>query len=114
MIERNTSSGAIVFNDAVFHLLSIINIFMNIDPNLPFGGVGNSGYSAYHGITGFKNCSHAKSIFDKSTLNVYPFNVRYPPFTQSKISTLALLYYYFNIKLVLNFMNYLKELFKKV
>lgn len=54
--------------------------------------MGNSGYGAYHGVTGFKSCSHAKPVFDKSTLNIYPFNIRYPPYTASKLRTLALLY----------------------
>lgn len=73
-----------------FSIWQVKNIII-LDPNLPFGGVGNSGYGAYHGIHGFKNCSHAKPIFEKSTLNCYPFNVRYPPFTKSKINILKLL-----------------------
>lgn len=64
-LENETSSGALAKNDAVFHLLN---------PNFPFGGVGNSGYGAYHGVAGFRACSHAKSVFDKCTLNVFPFN----------------------------------------
>ncbi|CAD8195311.1 unnamed protein product [Paramecium pentaurelia] len=83
LLEQQTSSGAIVYNDSVFHLLN---------PNLPFGGVGNSGYGAYHGVTGFKGCSHAKPVFTKSTLNIYPFNIRYPPFTKHKLQTLSLFF----------------------
>ncbi|CAD8103165.1 unnamed protein product [Paramecium sonneborni] len=83
LLEQQTSSGAIVHNDSVFHLLN---------PNLPFGGVGNSGYGAYHGIAGFKGCSHAKPVFNKSTLNIYPFNIRYPPFTKHKLQTLSLFF----------------------
>ena len=30
---------------------------------LPFGGVGNSGMGAYHGIDGFRNFTHKKSIY---------------------------------------------------
>jgi coniferyl-aldehyde dehydrogenase len=30
---------------------------------LPFGGVGHSGFGAYHGIDGFRNFSHKKSVF---------------------------------------------------
>ncbi|CAD8095364.1 unnamed protein product [Paramecium primaurelia] len=83
LLEQQTSSGAIVHNDSLFHLLN---------PNLPFGGVGNSGYGAYHGITGFKSCCHAKPVFTKSTLNIYPFNIRYPPFTKHKLQTLSLFF----------------------
>jgi acyl-CoA reductase-like NAD-dependent aldehyde dehydrogenase len=83
LLEKTTSSGALVFNDATFQLLS---------PYLPFGGVGRSGYSAYHGVVGFRNCSHAKPILDKSTINFWPFNTRYPPFTSGKQRTLLFLY----------------------
>ena len=37
---------------------------------LPFGGVGPSGMGAYHGIQGFKNFSHAKSIYRQASMNV--------------------------------------------
>ncbi|HXM06766.1 MAG TPA: hypothetical protein VN936_04845, partial [Candidatus Acidoferrum sp.] len=33
--------------------------------SLPFGGVGSSGFGAYHGVDGFKTLSHAKGIFDQ-------------------------------------------------
>ena len=46
---------------------------------MPFGGVGNSGIGAYHGIEGFKTFTHSKSILKKSTLFDIP--LRYPPYT---------------------------------
>ncbi|MFM7859034.1 MAG: aldehyde dehydrogenase family protein [Flammeovirgaceae bacterium] len=39
-VKYNTSSGALVQNDAVVQLLNC---------HLPFGGVGQSGYGRYHG-----------------------------------------------------------------
>lgn len=43
-VEKETSSGAYVVNDVLVHLLN---------PDLPFGGVGMSGYGKYHGKAGF-------------------------------------------------------------
>lgn len=63
-VRRETSSGAFSFNDAVIQVCN---------PNLPFGGVGNSGYGSYHGIYGFRNMSHAKACYYKLPLNFYPF-----------------------------------------
>ncbi len=37
------------------------------NPNLPFGGVGNSGMGRYHGKYSFENFSHMKAILDKAT-----------------------------------------------
>jgi aldehyde dehydrogenase (NAD+) len=71
-IINNTSSGAVVTNDTIIH-------FLNSD--LPFGGVGGSGYSAYHGRWGFDNLSHLKPVMDKKQVLV---KMRYPPFTQGK------------------------------
>ena len=34
-----------------------------------FGGVGESGMDAYHGIEGFRTLSHAKGIYEQETLN---------------------------------------------
>lgn len=69
---HQTSSGAFVTN-------SCIEYFLNEE--MPFGGVGNSGYSAYHGITGFNNLSHLKPVMDKSQVLL---KLRYPPYDNTK------------------------------
>jgi aldehyde dehydrogenase (NAD+) len=33
------------------------------EPQLPFGGVNESGHGAYHGIHGFRELSHERSVF---------------------------------------------------
>lgn len=55
-IERETSSGAFGRNVAVAHLQV---------SGLPFGGVGASGYGAYHGRRSFDAFSHAKAVLAK-------------------------------------------------
>ena len=55
---------------------------MNTD--LPFGGVGNSGYGRYHGISGFKTFSNMKSVLVKPPLDVFPFNMVFPPYTEDR------------------------------
>lgn len=64
------SSGGVCVNDTIMHLAV---------PNLPFGGVGQSGMGAYHGITGFNTFSHAKGVLRRSTFLDLPF--RYAPIT---------------------------------
>jgi acyl-CoA reductase-like NAD-dependent aldehyde dehydrogenase len=56
-VEQETSSGALVTNE-------IIMQDGNLD--LPFGGVGQSGYGRYHGYEGFKSFSNMKSMLIKS------------------------------------------------
>ncbi len=72
LIEKKTSSGGLVFNDCVLHFTSHY---------LPFGGVGKSGYSAYHGKYGFDNFSHLKPVLDRKE---FLMKLRYPPFTDGK------------------------------
>jgi len=51
-------------------------------PNLPFGGVGASGFGSYHGRAGFDTFSHHKAVLAKA---VRPdFNPAYPPMTGFK------------------------------
>jgi aldehyde dehydrogenase (NAD+) len=57
-VLRDISNGGTVINHLVFHLLA---------PELPFGGVGNSGMGAYHGKWGFETFSHRKSVLRKPT-----------------------------------------------
>ncbi|GHA20669.1 aldehyde dehydrogenase [Arenicella chitinivorans] len=56
-----TSSGGMTINDVIMHY--------TID-DLPFGGVGASGMGAYHGFDGFKQFSHARSVYRQSPFDV--------------------------------------------
>ena len=88
-VKTFTSSGALVANDSVFH-------FGNSD--LPFGGVGNAGYGKLHGYEGFKSLTHFKSVMEKTSINFYPFNVRYPPYAGSRGNLLRLMLKYSYLK----------------
>lgn len=68
------SSGGVCINDTIMHMSN---------PNLPFGGVGNSGMGTYHGKDGFLTFSHNKSILSKS--NFTDPSLRYPPYTNAKL-----------------------------
>jgi len=72
-IFHEVSFGGGAVNDAIMHISN---------PNLPFGGVGNSGMGNYHGKAGFDTFSHYKSILDKSTLIEPP--IKYPPYDKWK------------------------------
>ena len=56
-VLTHTTSGGVTVNDVVMHVAQ---------EDLPFGGVGPSGMGAYHGFDGFKNFSHAKSVYVQS------------------------------------------------
>jgi aldehyde dehydrogenase (NAD+) len=57
-VVSNTSAGGVTTNHAVLHLAV---------PDLPFGGVGESGMGSYHGKAGFDTFSHAKAVLNKPT-----------------------------------------------
>jgi len=68
-VVDGTSSGGVCINQTLMHLLP---------PDLPFGGVGDSGMGAYHGRTGFDAFSHHKSVLRK---RVRPdIELLYPPY----------------------------------
>jgi aldehyde dehydrogenase (NAD+) len=66
-----TRSGDAEVNDCAIHPLF---------PELPFGGVGNSGMGKYHGHWGFAAFTNARGVLHHSTL-VDP-GVRYPPYAK--------------------------------
>jgi len=68
-IIDETSAGGMCVNETVFHL---------IVPNLPFGGVGESGMGKYHGKWGFDAFSNAKAVLDHGT--AMDPDLRYPPY----------------------------------
>ncbi|WP_188306216.1 aldehyde dehydrogenase family protein [Streptomyces sp. CBMA123] len=55
-LAEETSSGALVFGLPVSHLAV---------PELPFGGVGESGMGRYHGAYSIDTFSHLKAVLDK-------------------------------------------------
>eukprot|EP00756_Hemistasia_phaeocysticola_P020362 Hpha_TRINITY_DN15715_c2_g4::TRINITY_DN15715_c2_g4_i1::g.41427::m.41427/K00128/ALDH; aldehyde dehydrogenase (NAD+) len=57
-VMRETSSGGFVINDVMKHLAC---------PELPFGGVGTSGFGAYHGHHSFRIFSHEKAVLKRPT-----------------------------------------------
>jgi aldehyde dehydrogenase (NAD+) len=65
-----TSSGSLAFNDVIVQVAV---------PQLPLGGVGESGMGAYHGHAGFLTFSHQRSILEQRFWPDLP--LRYPPYT---------------------------------
>jgi len=61
-------SGGVCINDVISQM---------IGTNLPFGGLGESGFGAYHGRAGFDAFSHGRSVLRRGNWLDLPF--RYPP-----------------------------------
>jgi aldehyde dehydrogenase (NAD+) len=70
-IFEATDSGDACVNDCAVHPLI---------PELPFGGVGNSGMGKYHGRWGFEAFTNARGVLYHSPL-IDP-GVKYPPYTE--------------------------------
>ncbi|QYB00588.1 aldehyde dehydrogenase family protein (plasmid) [Rhodococcus sp. USK10] len=80
-VIAETSSGGVVVNHIGLHCMA---------PNLPFGGVGNSGMGSYHGRWGFETFSHRKSLVSTKTRPDLP--ILYPPVTALKERILRLFF----------------------
>ncbi len=70
MIE-NTHSGDVVINDVVTHYANV---------KLPFGGVNNSGIGKAHGMYGFMEFSHLRSVMKQWRYT--STSMFYPPYNQ--------------------------------
>lgn len=89
-ISTKTSSGSVVFNDAIIQYLA---------DSLPFGGVGESGFGRYHGKFSFDVFSHEKAIANRGFLVDFWF--RYPPWSDYKLSLFKSAYKYDYLGIVL-------------
>jgi aldehyde dehydrogenase (NAD+) len=69
LVDRITSGGAVI-NHVAMHCLV---------PQLPFGGVGDSGMGAYHGRWGFETLSHRRAVLSKTAKP--DLRLVYPPYT---------------------------------
>lgn len=73
IIERVEFGGGCI-NNTLVHLGN---------PELPFGGIQQSGSGHYHGRYGFEAFSHLKSVVDSGTW-IDP-SIKYPPYTKGKM-----------------------------
>lgn len=68
-ILKQTHSGGVTINDWGWHV---------VNHDAPFGGIGNSGMGTYHGEEGFRELSHAKTVFIRHRF--FPTQLFYPPY----------------------------------
>ncbi|WP_337271148.1 coniferyl aldehyde dehydrogenase [Oryzifoliimicrobium ureilyticus] len=68
-VLENTISGNVTVNGTLLHVAQ---------NDLPFGGVGPSGFGAYHGHDGFKRFSHARGVTKVRLFN--PARLAMPPY----------------------------------
>jgi coniferyl-aldehyde dehydrogenase len=59
-VLTRTTSGGVTINGTLLHY---------VQDDLPFGGIGASGFGAYHGIEGFRAFSHQKAVFEVGRWN---------------------------------------------
>ena len=72
-VLKATSAGGTCINDVLIHIGN---------PNLPFGGVNNSGMGSCHGVFGFKNFSHERAVVFQSKIEL--MKMIYPPYDKKE------------------------------
>jgi coniferyl-aldehyde dehydrogenase len=80
-VLRRVISGGACVNDTLVHFAQ---------EDLPFGGVGESGMGAYHGVRGFETFSHLRSVLVASRLSP-AYNLLKPPFSNVVQKSVAFL-----------------------
>ncbi|HEU4881397.1 MAG TPA: aldehyde dehydrogenase family protein [Longimicrobium sp.] len=68
-VIRGTTAGGTIVNHVICHLAN---------PDLPFGGVGESGQGSYHGHAGFRAFSHERAVLFAGRWSLAP--LYYPPY----------------------------------
>jgi aldehyde dehydrogenase (NAD+) len=68
-VIRETTAGGTIVNHVICHLAN---------PDLPFGGVGESGQGSYHGHAGFRAFSHERAVLHAGRWSLAP--LYYPPY----------------------------------
>ncbi len=70
-VLNRTISGGVTVNDVIMHV--------SMD-DLPFGGVGPSGIGSYHGPEGFREFSHARSVYTQPKVDIAAIAGFKPPY----------------------------------
>ncbi|MGB7374513.1 coniferyl aldehyde dehydrogenase [Pontixanthobacter sp.] len=79
-VLKKTTSGGVTVNDVIFHV--------SMD-DLPFGGVGPSGIGSYHGPEGFKEFSHARSVYSQPKIDIAKLAGFKPPYGKATRKAIA-------------------------
>jgi coniferyl-aldehyde dehydrogenase len=79
-VLNSTTSGGVTVNDVIFHVAQ---------EELPFGGVGPSGMGSYHGVDGFREFSHRKSIYRQLKKDLGPMKALRPPYGEGVMKYIA-------------------------
>ena len=80
-ILHDTHSGGVTINDWGWHV---------VNHDAPFGGVGNSGMGTYHGIEGFRELSHARTVFKRHRF--FPTQLFHAPYGNAAQTLVARLF----------------------
>lgn len=71
-IIQQTTSGGVAINEVMLHFLQV---------DMPFGGVGGSGFGKYHGAEGFETFSNMKPVFEQKGIGKFTgLKTLYPPY----------------------------------
>ena len=70
-VLTRTISGGATTNDVIFHISM---------EDLPFGGVGPSGMGSYHAVEGFREFSHARSVYHQPKIDIAKLGGFKPPY----------------------------------
>ncbi|KAG5999126.1 hypothetical protein E4U54_002049 [Claviceps lovelessii] len=78
-ILHQTNSGGVTFNDAILHMMV---------KDAPFGGVGASGMGAYHGVYGFNEFTHLRTVVNVPGWMEFVLKARYAPYSDKKAAAM--------------------------
>lgn len=81
-VLSRTISGGVTVNDVIFHVSA---------EDMPFGGIGASGIGSYHGPEGFREFSHARSIYTQPKIDVAGLAGLKPPYGERAQRVLRML-----------------------
>lgn len=75
--ERSVDTGSLMINQVIFH---------GADPEIPFGGVGNSGLGRYHGRYSYETFTYEKVLYHQKS--DYANKVIFPPYKSGALKSL--------------------------
>lgn len=76
-VQQAVKTGAVMVNQVILN---------SADPEMPFGGVGKSGFGRYHGYSSFKTFTYEKTFYYQTA--DYANKLIYPPYSRRALAAL--------------------------